>query len=276
MKNDAFFTQLADIEAELNFYRNHFRNRMVYCNCDNPAHSQFLQYFRQNFDILGLKGIAATHYDVGSITQASLWDAGGHRTWPVSNGDFRSAECMKILHDADIVVTNPPFSLWREFIAALTACRKKFLIVGPLNSITYKEVFPLIQANKLWLGNTQIKSFLTPDNRIQRFGNVYWFTNLDYPKRHVPMALHCSYDPQLYPQYANYDAIEVSKTANIPYNYDGVMGVPISFLTRYCPEQFEILGLSSTIVQNIPDNLPKHLKGGIRFYLQYPNALSTT
>ena len=267
-KNDEFFTRLADIEAELRFYQDHFRNQVVYCNCDDPAHSQFWQYFKLHFDALGLKGLIATHYDERTAVHASMWEKSGYRTRPLANGDFRSAECAEILRSAGIVVTNPPFSLWREFMAGLMAYGKKFLIIGPLNAVTYKEVFPLLRENRLWLGNTQVKSFQTPDGGVQRFGNVYWFTNLDHPKRHEPLRSTCSYDPRQYPRYANYDGIEVSRTADIPCDYTGAMGVPISFLTKYCPEQFEILGLSSTVAACIPKDLPKRLKGGIRFYLK--------
>ena len=157
-------------------------------------------------------------------------------------------------------------------MAALMAYQKKFIIIGPLNAVTYKEIFPLLRENRVWLGYTQVKSFLSPDGGIQNFGNVYWFTNLDHPKHHTPLKLSCAYDPKLYPKYENYDAIEVGKTANIPYDYMGNMGVPISFLTKYCPEQFEILGLSSTTATYVPKDLPKHLKGGIRFYLRDQNG----
>ncbi len=269
MKNDEFFTQLSDIEAELSFYQDHFRNRVVYCNCDNPAYSKFWLYFRNHFEALALKGLTATHYDGANAVHASyMWEPGGCRTWTLPCGDFRSAGCVEILRNADMVVTNPPFSLWREFIAVLMSYQKKFIIIGPLNAVTYKEVFPLLRDGRIWLGNTRVKSFLTPDRGIQKFGNVYWFTNLEFPKRHAPLELNRAYDSRLYPKYANYDAIEVSKMADIPYDYYGAMGVPISFLTRYCPEQFEILGLSSTTAAYIPNDLPRSLKGGIRFYLK--------
>lgn len=267
-KNDEFFTQLADIEAEMRFYQDHFRNQVIYCNCDDPAHSQFWQYFKLRFEALDLKGLIATHYDEKNAVRASMWGSSGYRERPLANGDFRSAECVEILRGADIVITNPPFSLWREFMAGLMAHQKKFIIIGPLNAVTYKEVFPLLQADRLWLGNTPVKSFQTPDGGIQRFGNVYWFTNLNHPKRHEPLKTTCPYDPRKYPRYANYDAIEVSRTVDIPCGYSGAMGVPISFLTKYCPEQFEIMGLSSTVATHIPKDLPRHLKGGIRFYLK--------
>lgn len=271
-KNDEFFTRLADIESELCFYQGHFKDQIVYCNCDNPTSSQFLEYFKRHFKEFGLKGLAATHYDGANAVCASMWRDNGYRTWTLASGDFRSAECLKLLHSANIIVTNPPFSLWREFVSALVAYQKKFIIIGPLNAVTYKEVFPLLRDNRIWLGNTQVKSFLTPDGGIQRFGNVYWFTNLDHPKRHEPLELNCSYHPRTYPKYVNYDAIEVGRTGNIPCDYPGAMGVPISFLTKHCPEQFEILGLSSTTATYVPKDLPRYLKGGIRFYLKDHNG----
>ncbi len=146
--------------------------------------------------------------------------------------------------------------------------QKHFLLIGPMNAITYKEVFPLLQGGKLWLGRTAVRSFLTPEGTIRKFGNVFWYTDLDSPQRHTPLLLDRRYSPELYPRYVNYDAIEVSKVAMIPGNHTGAMGVPISFLTKHCPEQFEILGLSSTAAQSIPADLPKHLRGGVRFYLQ--------
>lgn len=250
------------------FYQGRFQNQVVYCCCDNPAYSQFWQYFKLHFEALGLRGLVATHHDEKDTVHASIWGNNGYRTLPLTNGDFRSAECVEILRNADIIATNPPFSLWREFMSSLMAYGKKFLIIGPLNAVTYKEVFPLLREDRIWLGNTQVKSFQTPDGGVRRFGNVYWFTNLDYPKRHEPLRTTCFYDPRQYPRYVNYDGIEVSRTADIPCDYSGTMGVPISFLTKYCPEQFEILGLSSTVATHIPKDLPKHLKGGIRFYLK--------
>lgn len=266
-KNDEFFTRLTDIENELCHYQDHFQGKTVYCNCDNPAYSQFWRYFKDHFQTLGLRELIATYYDPAETVCASAWGKNGYRTWPLRSGDFRGPECTAILQQVDIVVTNPPFSLWKEYVSQLAAYQKKFLIVGSMNAITYKSVFPLLRDNKIWLGNTQIKTFLTPDQRIRRFGNVFWYTNLDHSLRHNSLELTCAYDPSLYPKYSNYDAIEVSRVTNIPYDYGGAMGVPISFLIRYCPDQFEILGLSSMVASNLPSDLPKHQKGGIRFYL---------
>lgn len=157
------------------------------------------------------------------------------------DGDFRSEECEAFLREADVVVTNPPFSLFREYVAQLMEFSKKFLIIGNMNAITYKEIFPLIKENKLWLGTKDVKEFIEPNGELKKFGNIKWFTNIPHDKRTQPLTLYKKYRAEDYPKYDNYDAIEVSKTADIPMDYDGVMGVPISFLDKYCPEQFEIL-----------------------------------
>ena len=270
-RNDEFFTRLSDIEAELPYYKEHFRGRTVYCNCDHPETSNFWRFFQAHFEDYGLKHLTAT-FKAPDAYQATIErrDGGAVRSRHqlAEGGDFQSPECVGLLQQADIVVTNPPFSLWREYAALLMEYQKRFLIIGPMNVITYKEVFPLLQGNRLWLGNTAVKSFLTPGGAVRKVGNVFWYTNLDCAKRHTPLPLYCRYSPELYPKYVNYDAIEVGRIDKIPGDYTGAMGVPISFLTRYCPEQFEILGLSSTTAAHIPDDLPKHLKGGIRFYLQ--------
>lgn len=271
IRNDEFFTQLSDIEAELPHYKEHFKSRTVYCNCDFPESSNFWRFFKAHFEDYGLKRLIAT-FKAPDAYQATVERRDGcialsrHRL--MDGGDFRSPECVQLLRQADIVVTNPPFSLWREYMALLMEHQKAFLIIGPMNAITYKGIFPLLQSGKLWLGNTAVKSFLTPVGTVRKFGNVFWYTNLDCANRHTPLLLTCHYSPALYPRYVNYDAIEVGRIDKIPCDYTGAMGVPISFLTRYCPEQFEILGLSSTSATHIPEDLPRHLKGGIRFYLQ--------
>ena len=299
-KKDEFYTQLADIEAELRYYPQHFRNRTVFCNCDDPYESHFFKYFALNFNFLGLKKLIATCYD-GSpfagnelplgwphesgraakcahkleITEVSDVNGDGavdlaDVEWLIKNrkntlttldgnGDFRSDECVELLKEADVVVTNPPFSLFREYVAQLVRYDKKFLIIGNVNSITYKEIFPLIKENRMWLGasiHSGDREFAVPPDypmvaagqRIDENGRhfirvkgVRWFTNLDYPQRHERMTLYKRYTPEEYPKYDNYDAINVDKTADIPYDYDGVMGVPITFLDKYNPEQFEII-----------------------------------
>ncbi len=304
-KKDEFYTQLADIEKELKHYKEHFRDKTVFCNCDDPYESNFFKYFAMNFNQLGLKKLIATCYN-GSPVQGNelllqfdidtpdeprkvahkieiteVTDANGDGAVDLAdvryllqndknaisilkgNGDFRSPECVELLREADIVVTNPPFSLFREYVAQLIDYQKDFLIIGNMNAITYKEIFPLIKENKMWMGasiHSGDREFQVPKEypmnaagqRIDENGNkfirvkgVRWFTNLDYPQRHEELILYKIYSPEEYPQYDNYDAINVDKTADIPCDYDGVMGVPITFLDKYNPEQFEILGITN-------------------------------
>lgn len=336
-KNDEFYTRREDIEAELMHYADHFRGKVVYCNCDDPESSEFWKFFMRVFEPWGLKKLIATHYEPNAenfsymITAEPAPDGSfSYLQKPVltplpCNGDFRSAACIELLKEADIVVTNPPFSLFREYIAQLVAYNKQFLVIGNMNAITYKEIFPLIRENGLWLGFTSPKEFIQPDGSIKKFGNILWYTNLDHKKRHQPLDLRGNYyhgNEAQFPKYDNYDAIEVSKVAEIPCDYfeaflipttalasldpdnvkvvtsqaeldaalaageesgqyivrlyedhaevltaghskedtavflhaqgieeadmryqSGVMGVPITFLDKYCPAQFEIIGL---------------------------------
>lgn len=299
-KKDEFYTQLEDIEKELAHYTQHFKGKTVFCNCDDPFESDFFKYFALNFNRLGLKKLIATCYSGSPITgtQFSLFDDteaarrtpykaivttvhdatgdGGINMLDVAelfrngenkleklteNGDFRSDECIELLKDADIVVTNPPFSLFREFLSQLIRHNKKFLIIGNSNAITYKEVFPLLKENKMWLGVTRHGTgsmwFRVTDDfpvktgqkiingiRYQTIGNSAWFTNLEHKLRHEEMPLYKRYSSDEYPTYDNYDAIEVSQTSEIPCDYPGIMGVPITFLSKYNPAQFEIINLS--------------------------------
>ncbi|GAB6394537.1 MAG: putative adenine-specific methylase [Bacteroidales bacterium] len=278
-KNDEFYTQLPDIENELRHYRDHFRGKAVLCNCDDPRISNFFTYFAYNFEKLGLKRLITTCYknqnpDLFSAHQSETaiyliydGDKNDNRVpdpaeigiKPLKgDGDFRSPEGIELLKQSDIVVTNPPFSLFREYVAQLIEYEKKFLILGNNNAITYKEIFPLIKENKIWLGYGVNKTMelMLPDNyklwsRIDEQGKKYgkvpamsWYTNLEIHKRHEDLILYKTYHPAEYPKYDNYDAIEVSKVADIPMDYDGVMGVPITFLDKYNPEQFEIVGLA--------------------------------
>jgi hypothetical protein len=275
-KKDEFYTQLADIENELKHYKDQFRGKVVFCNCDDPKESNFVKYFSRNFEYLGLKKLIATHYkDANLFTKESPYkleytgDKDGNRmpdpnefmTEMISNGDFRSEECIELLKEADIVVTNPPFSLFREYLAQLVEYNKKFLIIGNVNSITYKECFKIIKDNKMWLGasiHSGDREFRVPNDypldasscRIDSDGNKYirvkgirWFTNLDYEERHENLVLYKKYSPEEYPKYENYDAINVNKTSEIPTNYNSAIGVPITFLDKYNPEQFKIIGL---------------------------------
>lgn len=305
-KKDEFYTQMPDIEAELRHYKEHFKGKVVFCNCDDPYESNFFKYFAMNFNYLGLKKLIATSYTDSPVAfqQLSLFDVknldyrnGENKpackieitevsdintdgavgladveyliknkkntlTLMQGNGDFRSEECIELLKEADIVVTNPPFSLFREYVAQLVEYEKKFIIVGSKNAITYKEIFKLIKENKIWIGNgfpngnaffkipaeysrEWAEGVYNPETGLVKFRNVGWFTNLDFTKRHENITLYKKYKPEEYPHYDNYDAIEVSKTAEIPYDYDGAMGVPITFLDKYNPDQFEILGITA-------------------------------
>lgn len=277
-KNDEFYTRLEDIEYELRHYKDHFRGKTVYCNCDDPKVSNFFKYFSLNFEYLGLKKLIASCYrnvDAGKQTDGlsdkAVWleynGEYGDGTVPTNSsivihefdgdGDFRSEESIELLKQADIVVTNPPFSLFREYVAQLMEYEKSFLILGNLNAVTYKEIFPLLKDNQMWLGHkngsmtfelpahAELKASGYIDEKgrkIQKFGNIAWFTNLDIAKRHDALVLYKTYNAEDYPTYDNYDAIEVSRVAAIPMDYDGVMGVPITFLDKFNPDQFVILG----------------------------------
>ena len=342
-KKDEFYTQLTDIERELQHYWPHFRGKVVLCNCDDPYESNFFKYFALRFNQLGLKKLICTCYDGSPVVGTELqlpfeWGDeaqsdnsqaaetiplyGSKRAYKVEitqvddrngdgavdlcdvqellkndrnaistlkqHGDFRSQECIELLRQADIVVTNPPFSLFREYLAQLVEYDKKFLIIGHQNAITYKEVFPLIKEDKIWLGygfKGGAAHFFSPYEDIAtasdhkkdmiRVSGVNWFTNLDHKKRHEMLDLVCRYSPEEYPKYDNYDAINVDRTSDIPYDYDGVMGVPITFLDKYNPEQFEIVefrkgqdgkdlvysklaggGQSATLLQNTRPSMP--------------------
>lgn len=282
-KEDEFYTQLADIERELKHYKKHLKGKIVYCNCDDPRVSNFFHYFSYNFEKLGLKRLIATCYKSqaadlfsrndseeaiyleydGDKNQNKVPDPNEIGIKPLKgDGDFRSAESIDLLKQADIVVTNPPFSLFREYVAQMMKHDKKFIIVGNQNAISYMDIFRLIKDGNLWLGNNSgDMAFKVPDRyepRPTRFwideggqkwrslGNACWFTNLDLSRRHEDIILYKTYDPKEYPTYDNYDAIEVAKVADIPCDYDGVMGVPLTFLDKHNPDQFEILGLSGT------------------------------
>ena len=290
-KNDEFYTQLSDIENELRHYKEHFRGKVVYCNCDDPYESNFFKYFAMNFNSLGLKKLIATGYatspvagkepknqsyavyinevtDLNGDGRIDLQDVQlllkmkkntrrklhGDDKYPA--GDFRSKESIALLKQADIVVTNPPFSLFREYIGQLIEYEKQFLIIGNQNAITYKEIFPLLKDNIVWLGyNNGDMEFTVPDYyeprktryreengiKYRSMGNICWFTNLDIQKRHEDIVLYKVYNEYDYEKYDNYEAINVNKVADIPIDYEGVMGVPITFLHNYNPSQFEII-----------------------------------
>ena len=256
-KNDEFYTQLTDVSKELMHYKQHFKDKIVFCNCDDPTWSAFWKYFHLNFEALGLKKLISTHYDKTEPTYKMEYTGGddndievGVKTPLEGNGDFRNQECLDLLDEADIVVTNPPFSLAREYLACLVEHGKKFLIVGDMNWITYKEVFPLLKSNSIWLGNCSVKEFVQPDGTIKKFGNKLWFTNLDIAKRHEILILWRHYSSEEYPTDDNYEAINVDKVDQIPCDYDGVMGVPITYLDKHNPDQFEILGYTGGLGWN--------------------------
>ena len=306
-KNDEFYTQLTDIEKELRYYKQHFKDKVVFCNCDDPFESNFFKYFVLNFNRLKLKKLICTCYATSTIMgqQLSLfdvvrgmeenkckpykavvtkvYDATGDGSVDmldvaelfksgenelselIGDGDFRSEECLCLLDEADIVVTNPPFSLFREYVSTLISHNKHFIIIGNIGAFTYKETFPLLKSNQMWIGasiHSGDRAFFVPDDyplnasgcgideqtgrKFIRVKGVRWFTNLDIKQRHEEMILVRKYSPDDYPKYDNYDAIEVSSTADIPVDYAGVMGVPITFLDRYNPDQFEILGITQS------------------------------
>lgn len=319
-KKDEFYTQISDIERELQHYWNHFRDKTVLCNCDDPYESNFFKYFALHFNQLGLKKLICTCYNGSPITGNELVfhfdgfeetkkiaykveitevrDLNGDGAVDLSDvryllqndknvmsvlesGDFRSKECIELLKEADIVVTNPPFSLFREYIGQLIEYGKEFLIIGNQNVITYKDVFQLIMQNRLWLGyKSGDMAFKVPadsEPRATRFwqdksgqkwrsmGNICWFTNLDHKKRHEEFDLICHYSPEEYIKYDNYNAINVNKTQNIPCDYEGVMGVPITFLDKYNPEQFDIIGQMANT--NVTDtNFGYPFIGGKKIY----------
>lgn len=276
-KKDEFYTQLTDIEKEMRYYKAHFRGKTVLCNCDDPRVSNFFKYFSLNFEHLGLRRLIATCYKNSAPDLFSQGreeravyliydgDRNGNRRvddeevavqYLRGDGDFRSPECVALLRQADIVVTNPPFSLFREYVAQLMEHGKKFVIIGHQNALTYKEIFKWIRDNKIWLGygfqggaghfySRYADVATAGDHRegMIRVSGVTWFTNLEIPKRHDELPLFRHYTPEEYPKYDNYDAINVDKTKDIPCDYDGVMGVPITFMDKFCPEQFEIVGL---------------------------------
>jgi hypothetical protein len=282
-KKDEFYTQLSDIEKELRHYKTYLKGKVVLCNCDDPRISNFFHYFSYNFEKLGLKKLITTCYKNQSADLFSQHDSekaiyleyegdkNGNNIPDVEeiginyfkgDGDFRSKESIELLKEADIVVTNPPFSLFREYVAQLMEYDKKFIIIGHQNAISYKEIFPLIKENKMWLGygfnrnmahfiNPQYEDYATDTDHKEgmiRVSGIVWFTNLDTKRRHEDLILYKTYkgNENEYPKYDNYDAINCDKTKDIPMDYTGVIGVPITFIDKYNPEQFEIIGLGNS------------------------------
>ena len=296
-KNDEFYTRLEDIEKELCHYRKHFKDKVVLCNCDDPRESKFFTYFSLNFEYLGLKRLICIGYKENGHGVKYVYDGDKNHNGIVDteeievvelegDGDFRNEETIEILKESDIVVTNPPFSLFREYVAQLMEYDKKFLIIGNINAISYKEIFPLIQENKLWTGikfNGAPMKFRVPSdymakgtvidkdengNTLIGVGGTCWFTNLSNNASKPYEILYKKYDPEEYPKYDNYDAINVNKVSEIPCDYDGVIGVPISFLGKWTPNtennhsnittnDFEIIGITENpktcIFQEVKD-----------------------
>ena len=312
-KKDEFYTQLGDIEREAMHYREYFCGKTVLCNCDDPRVSNFFHYFSYNFEFLGLKKLISIcdknqerDLFTTKATDRAIWleydgDKNGNRIpdpeeigihYLDGDGDFRKEESINLLKRADVVVTNPPFSLFREYVAQLVKYEKKFLIIGNVNALKYKEIFPLIKQDKMWLGcsiHSGDREFGVPDDypleasscRIDEKGRkfirvkgVRWYTNIEHKERHEEMILYRKYDPAVYPKYVNYDAIEVSKTADIPCDYDGVMGVPITFMDKYNPDQFEIVGMSLDLANMsiIRERLGRN-DGGPTFYIEKDGKL---
>ena len=290
-KNDEFYTQLKDIEDELRHYKDHFKNKVVYCNADDPRVSNFFHYFSYNFEYLGIKKLITTCYKNQEMDLFSMHDQesaialvyegekDNGRVPTIENigiielegdGDFRSPEAIKFLKEADIVVTNPPFSLFREYIAQIMEYEKKFLVIGNYGSVIYKEIFPLIKENKIWTGmSPRSMSFKTPEGDIKTV-NAKWFTNLDIPKRHEELILYKKYNPEDYPKYVNFNGIEVSRVTDIPMDYEGYMGVPITFIENYNPDQFELIGHSLDLAESMDKFAEKgeFMQGGPKFYLE--------
>ena len=326
-KNDEFYTQYRDIEKEIHAYIEYnpdvFRGKTILLPCDDPEWSNFTKYFAQNFKRLGIKKLISTSYAADSKKYSSYqptlfevnephFDKSKTRSngkiftltrdttgdgainiedvqWSYleGDGDFRSPEIIKLRDEADIIITNPPFSLFREFLAWIVKANKEFLIIGNMNAITYKEVFPLIKENRVWLGNgfdsgnaffstpfskEYAEGVYNPDTGLVKFRNCCWFTNLDHGRRHVPIPLMTQADVIKYStkkpfeKYDNYDAIEVSLVKNIPSDYNGVMGVPVSFMDKYCPEQFELVGIDRVLVEEITGRVSRFRIHGKEIY----------
>jgi hypothetical protein len=301
-KKDEFYTQLSDIEKELKHYKNHFKDKVVLCNCDDPRVSNFFHFFSYNFERFGLKKLIATCYksqdadlfSENKSERAIYLEYDGDKNGDnipnpeeigikhlQGDGDFRSQECIELLKQADIIVTNPPFSLFREYVAQLVEYDKKFVIIGNLNALTYRDIFKLVKENKLWFGHSihsGDREFRVPEDytlsasssRIDEIGNkfirvkgVRWYTNLDFNERHEDLILYKNYNEDEYPKYENFDALNVNITKDIPVDYSGAMGVPITFIDKFNPDQFEIIGLgisNSGLEVGVQPYKPEHKK----------------
>ena len=283
-KNDEFYTRIDDVEKELKYYKDFFKGKKVLCNCNdgkiNGEWSAFAQYFSMNFEHLGLKQLTCVSYneDGHGMKYVYCGDKNGNRIadefeWEVTelngHGDFSDEEGQQMMQKCDVVVTNPPFSLFRDFVAQLVKYDKKFLIIGNQNAVTFKEIFPLVKENKVWWGVNCVRWFIMPNNtdkkvklneseeKLAEGARSRWFTNIVHNRHNLPLDLYKKYNPNDYPKYDNYNAINVDKTDDIPMDYDGVMGVPITFLDKYCPTQFEIVDINPHFFSLIEQGLPK-------------------
>ena len=246
-RNDEFYTQYEDIEKEIQNYN--LEGKKIYCNCDDYRYSNFVKYFKDNFNRLKITYLTASNYDNGECAYKYEYDGVEEKITALKgNGDFRSEECVELLKEADVVITNPPFSLFREYVAQLMKYDKKFLIIGNMNAVTY--ICPLVKENKLWLGMNYCKEFIQPDGTYKSFGNICWFTNISNKKRNKSIELNKKYSEEEYKKFDNYNAINCDKVADIPKDYYGVIGVPISFLDKYFPEQFDIIGITYSTDRN--------------------------
>lgn len=250
-KNDEFYTLFEDIERELKHYKEYFKDKIIYCNCDNPKYSNFWKYFYYNFKDLGLKKLISTYYSKDGISYKTEYDGNDTKIETLNhNGDFRNKECIGLLKKSDIIITNPPFSLYKEFVVQLNKYDKKFIVIGNKNSMIYKEIFNLFMENKIKYGFTNISKFLNPKGELKDFGNISWFTNFDITSKNNKLKLNKRYKNNIYYKYENFDAINIDKIKDIPFDYYGVMGVPITFLEKDYSNDFEILGLDSMDFKN--------------------------
>lgn len=254
-KNDEFYTQYKDIEDELVNYKEQLKDKVIYCNCDDPRFSNFFLYFKNNFKDLQLKKLITSHYEKDGTSFKTETDENGTiKTFLKEDGDFRSDECIELLKESDVIITNPPFSLFREYIKQLENHNKKYLIIGNLNAVTYKETFKLIKENKLWLGINNIKEFIGSDGVIKKFGNINWYTNLQVNNKRS-IVLKNKYNEIDYLKYENYNAINIDKVKDIPIDYYEEMGVPVTFLEKFNSKQFKIIGMTGRGRDSFIDHL---------------------
>ena len=258
-KNDEFYIRMMDVIRELRFYKDFFRNKIVFCNCNDALHTTFVEFFINNFELLGIKELIYSSYGEGD-DNGIIFMYDGVITYSEEldgKGDFRYGKCLDALIYADVVVTGPPFSLFREFISLMFRYNKKFLVVGDLNSIACKTIFPYIIEGKMWLGINKCIKFIVPDNynkaykiengeKLATIGTSVWFTNIPHGVTNKQLKLTSKFEKSKYHRCDNFDAIFVEKVKQIPKYYRGVMAVPITFLLDYCPQQFEILGITDT------------------------------